>query len=168
MDPFVMLKADHREVEALFAKLEETTERGVKARTELFQKLHHDLLTHMLVEEIALYPALKEVKPARALAFEGVEEHNVAKFLLEALASLPVDSEEWTAKLAVLRENVEHHVKEEESDLFPEATKALSAEQKVVLAEHLESEKRRIHGVMEWEPMIVLPVSGEPGPLGVR
>ena len=168
MDAFAMLKADHREVAALFEKLDETTERGVKVRTEAFEKLHHDLIVHMLVEETVLYPALKEFKGSRALSFEAVEEHKVVKILLEALSAMAVDTEEWTAKLAVLKENVEHHVREEEGELFPHALKELTAEEQVLVADRLASEKARILAVMEWGPIPVLPVDGEPGELGLR
>lgn len=168
MNPFAMLKADHEQVSELFEKLEDTTERGVKIRTELFEKLHHELIVHMLVEEVALYPVLKEYRGSRALSFEAVEEHAVVKILLEALATLPVDTEEWTAKLAVLKENVEHHVKEEEKELFPRALQDLSTEEQVAVSEHLKAEKARILTVLDGGGVPVVPTTDEPGELGLR
>lgn len=168
MDPFVMLKADHKEVSALFEKLEHTTERGVKSRTELFETLSRELDVHMLVEETVLYPLLKSRDGARALSFEAVEEHNVAKMLLQALIAMPVDSEEWTAKLAVLKENVEHHIREEENELFPKAREELSPEEQVLLAERLAAEKARVLAVLEGGGVPVVPTTDEPGELGIR
>ncbi len=168
MDPFVMLKADHKEVSGLLEKLEHTTERGVKTRTELFETLSRELDVHMLVEEAVLYPLLKSRDGSRALSFEAVEEHNVVKMLLEALIAMPVESEEWTAKLAVLKENVEHHIKEEEKELFPKALEELSAEEQVTVADRLAAEKTRVLAALEGGGVPVVPSADEPGALGVR
>ncbi len=168
MDPFVMLKADHKEVSALFEKLEKTTERGVKIRTELFEALSRELDVHMLVEEAVLYPLLKSHDGSRALSFEAVEEHNVVKMLLESLIAMPVDTEEWTAKLAVLKENVEHHIKEEEKELFPQALKELSEDEQVAVGERLKAEKVKVLTALEGEGVPVVPSSDEPGELGIR
>lgn len=168
MDPFAMLKADHKKVAALFEKLDDTTERAVKGRRELFEDLHRELIAHMLVEEAAFYPSAKEAKGTRSLAFEAVEEHKVVKILLGALASMPVDSEEWTAKLSVLKETVEHHVEEEEEELFPESRKLLSGEEQAAIAARLENEKARVLAVLEGDPSVVLPTTADPGELGLR
>jgi hemerythrin superfamily protein len=146
MDPIALLKADHRKVEELFKKLEDTTERALKTRTELFDKLNHELTAHALAEEAVLYPANKEIKETRDLGFEAVEEHHVVKILLEELGSLSPDTEEWTAKLSVLKENVTHHVKEEETELFPKTVKALSAEELDELGTRLFEEKEKLLG----------------------
>jgi hemerythrin superfamily protein len=148
MDPIALLKADHRKVEALFEKLEDTTERAVKTRTELFDKLNQELSIHASIEEKVLYPADKEIKETRELGFEAVEEHHVVKILLEEIAALPPDSEVWTAKLSVLKENVKHHVKEEETELFPKTKKALSREELEELGDRLFQEKEKLLGNM--------------------
>jgi hemerythrin superfamily protein len=148
MDPIALLKADHRKVEELFKKLEDTTERAVKTRTELFEKLNQELTVHALAEEAILYPENKEIKETRELGFEAVEEHHVVKILLAELAALSPDTEEWTAKLAVLKENVEHHVKEEEGELFPKTKKALTAEELEEMGNRLFEEKEKLLGHM--------------------
>ena len=148
MDPIALLKADHRKVEELFKKLEDTTERAVKTRTELFEKLNQELTVHALAEEAVLYPADKEIKETRELGFEAVEEHHVVKILLAELAALSPDTEEWTAKLSVLKENVQHHVKEEEGELFPKTKKALSSEELDELGNRLFAEKEKLLGHM--------------------
>lgn len=148
MDPIALLKADHRKVEELFKKLEDTTERAVKTRTELFEKLNHELTAHALAEEAVLYPACKDMEETRELGFEAVEEHHVVKILLSELSSLSPETEEWTAKLTVLQENVKHHVKEEEGELFPKAKKALSPEELDELGNRLFAEKEKLLGHM--------------------
>ena len=148
MDPIALLKADHRKVEELFKKLEATTERAVKTRTELFEKLNEELTVHALAEEAVLYPENKEIKETRDLGFEAVEEHHVVKILLAELSALSPDTEEWTAKLAVLQENVKHHVKEEETEIFPKTKKALSSEELDDLGNRLFAEKEKLMGHM--------------------
>jgi hemerythrin superfamily protein len=148
MDPIALLKADHRKVEELFKKLEETTERAVKTRTELFEKLKMELTVHALAEEAVLYPENKEIESTRELGFEAVEEHHVVKILLAELSELSPDTEEWTAKLSVLKENVEHHVKEEEGEIFPKTKKALSAEELDEMGTRLFEEKEKLLGHM--------------------
>jgi DNA phosphorothioation-dependent restriction protein DptG len=141
MNVFDLLKADHKLVADILEKLEKTTERAVKTRQELFEKLNQELGAHAYAEEKVLYPAVKEIDGARDLGFEAVEEHHVVKILLEELAAMPPDSEVWTAKLAVLKENVSHHVKEEEQELFPKARKAMSREEAEELGARIEEEK---------------------------
>jgi hemerythrin superfamily protein len=148
MDPIALLKADHRKVEELFKKLEDTTERAVKTRTELFEKLKMELTVHALAEEAVLYPENKEIESTRELGFEAVEEHHVVKILLDELSELSPDTEEWTAKLSVLKENVKHHVKEEEGEIFPKTKKALSAEELDEMGARLFEEKEKLLGHM--------------------
>ncbi len=143
MDAFELLKNDHDKVSEIFEKLEPTTERAEKTRTELFGKLKEELDIHAHIEETILYPVLKREAETRAITFEGLEEHHVVKILLGELAAMSVDTEEWTAKLKVLKENVEHHVEEEESEMFRDARKILSKEQIEQIGDQLYAEKRR-------------------------
>jgi iron-sulfur cluster repair protein YtfE (RIC family) len=129
MNAFEVLKEDHRKVEQIFEQLEPTTERGVKTREELFAKLKHELDVHARIEEEIFYPVLRDAEPTHEITLEAYEEHSVVKLLLEELASEPKDTEEWKAKLTVLKENVEHHVEEEEGEMFPKARKVLSKEE---------------------------------------
>lgn len=137
-DPFEHLMEEHREVENLFRKLEDTTERATHARDELFARLRAALTSHAEQEERALYPALKHIEETHDLTFEAVEEHGVVKVLLEELRSGDSGTDTWTAKLTVLKESVEHHVKEEEGELFKKAKKALSEERLGRIARDME------------------------------
>ncbi len=141
MDAFELLEADHRKVEGIFEQLEPTTERAVKTREELFGKLKTELDIHTQIEETILYPVLKKISETRAITFEGYEEHNVAKQLLADLSEMNVDSEVWTAKLKVLQESIEHHVGEEEDEMFPEARSAMSKEEIEDLGNKLKAKK---------------------------
>ena len=143
MNAFTLLKEDHERVAAIFEKLEPTTERAIKTREELFARLKTELEAHTQLEEQIFYPALKEEEETRDITLEGIEEHRVVKALLKEMEGMQVDSEQWTAKLAVLKENVEHHVEEEEGEMFPKARKALPKEKLEALGGRIEAAKKR-------------------------
>jgi len=142
MDAITLLKTDHEKVSGIFEKLEETTERAEKTREELFTKLKQELDLHAHVEEKIFYPALKESEETRDITMEGIQEHHVVKVLLRELDAMGVTSETWTAKLKVLKENVEHHVEEEEEDMFKKARTVLSKEQLEELGTLIQQEKQ--------------------------
>jgi hypothetical protein len=141
MDAFTLLKNDHKKVAALFEQIEPTTERAVKTREEAFGKLKEELDVHAHIEEKILYPVLKKEAETHDITFEGIEEHHVVKMLLAELAGMAVDSEEWTAKVKVLQENVEHHVEEEETTMFKLGREVLTKEEIEDLGTRLEAEK---------------------------
>jgi hypothetical protein len=121
MNALTMLKADHDTLKKLLAQLESTTERGVKTRQELFATIRDELTVHEVIEEEIFYPELKAHPKARDLVLEGYEEHNVVDTLIGELAALPVDHETWGAKAKVMQENIEHHIEEEEGEMFKQA-----------------------------------------------
>lgn len=142
MDAIELLKKDHEKVAGIFEKLEPTTERGVKTREELFAQLKTELDVHAKVEEEIFYPVLKEADETRDITLEAYEEHNVVKTLLSELDELAKDDETWGAKLKVLQENVEHHVEEEEGEMFKGARKVLTSEQLEELGGRMEEAKK--------------------------
>jgi hemerythrin superfamily protein len=143
MNAFTLLKADHKKVAALFEKLEPTTERGVKTRTELFATLKEELDIHTRIEETVFYPALERADETHDITLEAFEEHRVVKRLLKELDELAKDDETWGAKLKVLQENVEHHVEEEEGEMFKKAKKVLSEEEQEALGGRMERAKEK-------------------------
>lgn len=141
MELFKLLKADHEKVADLLKKLDHTTERAVKTRTDLFEKLNGELGAHAYAEEKVLYPVVKDIAQTREIGFEAIEEHKIMKTLLSELATLSPEAEEWGAKLSVLKENVEHHVEEEEDELFPKLAREISPEDSETLAARIEEAK---------------------------
>ena len=141
MDAFNLLKADHRKVEELFEQLESA--QG-QAKMRVFEQIKSELELHTHIEETIFYPALEEPKQTHDLTLEAYEEHDVVKKLLQELSRARTVTEEWEAKAKVLQENVEHHVEEEEGELFPKASSALGAEEIQTLGEQMESEKERM------------------------
>ena len=121
MNAIELLSADHRRLTKLMKELDETTTRGVKTRKQLFSTIKRELTAHEVIEEEIFYPALKEHPRARDIVLEGYEEHHVVDVLMGEMSALPFDDESWGAKFTVMRENVEHHIEEEEDDMFKKA-----------------------------------------------
>jgi len=142
MNAFTLLKEDHEKVAGILEKIDETTERATKGREELFTQLKSELDVHTRIEEDILYPALEEHEETRAISLEAYEEHAVVKQLLEELSSQPKDDEQWTAKFTVLKENIEHHVEEEEGEMFKKARKVLGEDEIEKLGDRLQEAKR--------------------------
>ncbi len=143
MNAFELLKADHEKVSGIFDEIEPTTNRASKTRQQLFTELKNELDIHSQIEEQILYPALKDADETHEITLEAFEEHHVVKQLLKDLAKMPVESDEWAAKLKVLKENVEHHVEEEEGEMFRSAREILGREQLAELGAQMEAEKKR-------------------------
>lgn len=143
MNAFALLKADHEKVAGILETIEGTTERALKGRDELFAQLKAELDLHAMIEEEILYPALEEVEETRDITLEAYEEHRLVKQLLAELEAEPKDTEEWTAKFTVLKENIEHHVEEEEGEMFKKARQGLSEEEIESLGDQLQEAKRQ-------------------------
>jgi hypothetical protein len=138
MDPFELLKKDHEKVSKLFDRIE--AESG-KAKIGIFKQIKSELDLHTHIEETIFYPAIVNADETRALTLEAYEEHKVVKELLAELDSANSVSDEWKAKLKVLRENFEHHVDEEENELFDKANEVLTGEEAERLGDRMRAEK---------------------------
>ena len=143
MDAFELLKADHRKVAELFDQLENASG---KAKLSVFDQIKTELELHTHIEEKIFYPALEKPSETHDLTLEAYEEHKAVKQLLAELSRARTPNDEWDAKAKVLRENVEHHVDEEENELFDKADDALSDEEIESLGQRMEAEKARQQG----------------------
>jgi hemerythrin superfamily protein len=141
MNAFTLLKADHKKVAGLLEKLDSTTERGVKTRDDLFTQLKTELDVHARIEETIFYPALEQADETRDITLEAFEEHRLVKQLLGELEKMDKGEEQWTARFTVLKENIEHHVEEEEGEMFPKARKVLSQDEAEELGTRMEAAK---------------------------
>jgi hemerythrin superfamily protein len=142
MNAITMLEADHRKVKALLAELESTTERGVKTRSELFATIKGELTLHETIEEEIFYPALKSHPKAVDIVLEGYEEHHVVDLLMGELEGMDVTDERWGAKATVMKENVEHHIEEEEGEMFPKARRVFDRAELEELGERMAARKQ--------------------------
>ncbi len=128
-DAIALLENDHRRMEALLERGEKTTARGARGRTRLLEMISSELSGHEKIEEKVFYPGLRRHPEARDIVNEGFEEHHVADLVLEELHRSAADSEQWTARFKVLKETVEHHIEEEEGEMFRTARAVLTPAQ---------------------------------------
>src|SRR4029078_98177 len=106
-----------------------------------FKRIKSELELHTHIEETIFYPALEKPEQTHDLTLEAYEEHKVVKSLLAELGVAKTANDEWQAKAKVLRENVEHHVEEEENELFGKADDVLSDQEIEDMGERMEAEK---------------------------
>ena len=119
-----LLRKDHETVKKLFDRFEKTKDEGKKK--EIVEEACRELKVHATVEEELFYPALRQkIDDKDGLLDEADEEHHEAKILIAELELMKGDEENYDAKFTVLSENVRHHIKEEESEMFPEAKKTM-------------------------------------------
>jgi len=118
MNAVELLKEDHDVVRKLFQDVKESDESKHPA---IFKKIKTELDVHAHIEEVIFYPKLKEEgdKELVDIVLEGIEEHRQMKMFLRQIADLSDDSEQFEPKLKVLMEDTDHHVKEEEDEMFP-------------------------------------------------
>jgi hemerythrin superfamily protein len=133
MDAIEMLEEQHRDVEDLFDELE-----GAEAadRQDLFDELADQLTVHALGEERYFYPAVR-ARRTEEILLQSLEEHVIIKRLLAELLALDPSNPAFDAKLAVLKTEVEHHVDEEEEELFPKVRDVLDKKELVAIAEEM-------------------------------
>jgi hemerythrin-like domain-containing protein len=141
MDAMSLLKEDHRKVKKMLAELESTTERGVKTREELFTKVKQELVVHEAIEEEIFYPALKEHPKTKEIALEGYEEHHVVDTVMAEIEGVAYDDEKWGAKFTVLKENLEHHIEEEEGEMFKQARQVFDQNELTQLGESMKARR---------------------------
>ena len=142
MDALTLLKADHEAVETKFAKFEALGPRALKSKAAVVADVIEALSIHAAIEEQVLYPAVRErLADEEGQILEALEEHHVVKWTLSELDGMRPDQERFDAKFTVLIENVRHHVKEEESELFPKVRRAFTRTELADLGEALADAK---------------------------
>lgn len=151
MDIYSVLKNDHKEFKSILKKLDETSERSTKQRPELVEKLKMMLVPHARAEEKIFYVPLKDsdVEEADELAFEGHEEHAVADHLFLELSKTKPNDKRYGALLSVLKESLEHHIKEEENEMFKKAKKSFSKDIEMEMAENFLELKEKYTEMLE-------------------
>ncbi len=144
MDAISLLKEDHEKVKKLLSQLDETTERAAVTRTELFARVKRELTIHEIIEEEILYPAFEKQAKMKDIVLEGFEEHHVVDTIMGELTKLKTDDEMWGAKLTVMKENVEHHIEEEEEDMFKKARRLFDESELKELGARMLARKKEV------------------------
>jgi hemerythrin-like domain-containing protein len=146
MNAIELLEKDHKAMKKLLGDLEDTTKRATKTREDLFAKIRTELTAHETIEEEIFYPALRQHEKAKDIVLEGYMEHHVADLIVNELASAPTSDEEWGAMAKVLRETIEHHIEEEEGEMFKIARQVLGRDELADLGEKMETRKKQVLG----------------------
>jgi len=139
MNAIELLKEQHREIESLFTRFD--TMRDPVPRRQIFERIADALAVHAAIEERHFYPAVKErqtEQQTEELLLASVEEHLAIKRVIVDLLALDGADESFEAKVRVLRSNVEHHVGEEEAELFPKAEKLFDERALAALTDAME------------------------------
>jgi len=143
-DAIVLLKADHKELKALFSKFERAGDDAVKAKGELVERIIELLTVHTYLENELIYPEVRRLLPDLTDdVLESYEEHHVADVLCMELAAMRPDAERFVAKTTVLIENVTHHIAEEEQEWFPKVRAGLGRKQLSALGAQLIELKKK-------------------------
>lgn len=143
MDAIALLKNDHQTVKGLFEKFESAGDRAQKSKRKIVDKIIEELSVHAAIEEEVFYPAVREAAgETEDMVLESLEEHHLVKFALWELERADPQDERFDAKVTVLIENVRHHIKEEENDLFKRVRKSVPRSELEQLAEQMKQVKK--------------------------
>ena len=138
MNAITMLKDDHKRIKDLFRRYEKLGDGAHKTKARLVEHISRELTEHSAIEETVFYPESRRLVPESVdEVLESLEEHHIVKWTLDELAKMPPSDERYDAKVTVLMENVRHHIREEEQELFREVGRALTRAQLSELGEAL-------------------------------
>ncbi|AUX47300.1 hypothetical protein SOCE26_088180 [Sorangium cellulosum] len=129
-----LLEKQHRKVESIFKQLES----GRSEPGPLLAELANELVAHMAIEQESFYPAVRQIK--EDLILESYEEHAIAELALKRLLSTDPEDISFKARVTTLKELIQHHVEEEEEELFPKVEEAIEAKQLEQLGKALKAE----------------------------
>ena len=158
-----MLKSDHSSVKRLLKELS-SLEGGnagvVKRREELVREIEREIKMHAQIEEEVFYPAFlaaaEKKKQDTDLFYEAAEEHHMVDILLPTLKTANPKSPEFKAKAKVLKEMVEHHIKEEEKEMFAQASLMFTQAQLLELGDLMQKRKDQVEAM--WDNPLLRPV----------
>jgi hypothetical protein len=136
--PTSLLIKQHEKVKAIFARLE----RGRKPAAPLLEELANNLAAHMAIEQELYYPAVKSVDPD--LVLESYEEHSLAELGLKRLLATAPDDESFKSRVTAVKELIEHHVEEEQDDLFPRVDRKVDDEVLASLARQMKARFKEV------------------------
>jgi hemerythrin-like domain-containing protein len=147
-DPIEMLKNDHVRLRSIFQSMQN---RDAGQREDLVRDLEREIKIHSLLEEEIFYPAFRDAAGSisdRQMYFEATEEHHVVDMVVPELKAISGDSERFVARAKVVQELVEHHIEEEENEMFPKAVELLGGQRMRELGSRMIS--RRVELEREW------------------
>lgn len=140
MDALELLRRDHQKVKGLFEQAQAATDPA--QRKQLFNQIDTELEIHAHIEETVFYPALEQHEELKELVEEARDEHDEVKTLLAEMEDLNGDNGgDFDSRLQDLMDNVEHHVEEEEDEMFPRLLEIMDKGRLEELGKELEAAK---------------------------
>lgn len=140
MDALELMHQDHERLKQLLSLAEHASKED--SRDDLFVMIRAAFVPHERMEEEIFYPALKSHRNAKDIVLEGYQEHHVADLLMDELIETPADTDVWKAKMKVLKESIEHHIEEEEGEMFKKARAVFEKTELQELGGRMEALKR--------------------------
>ena len=122
-DAISLLMKDHKDVKALFELFEGLTDRSKVSKKKIADQICHALTIHTHLEEEIFYPAVRQAIKDDDMMDEALVEHASAKELIVQILDMDAGDDLFDAKVKVLSEQIEHHVREEEDEMFPKVRK---------------------------------------------
>jgi len=158
-----MLEEDHGRLRRLLSELTNSTDRATTRRVELVREIEQEIKTHAQIEEEIFYPAFKKAakKEDKELFYEATEEHHVVDMVLPALKAANPKSPEFQAKAKVLKDLIEHHAEEEETEMFPKARRIFGAAKLIELGNLMQMRREMIESM--WNNPLLRPVKALQG-----
>lgn len=144
MDALELLKQDHEKVKQMISELEQTGDEQREKREEIFAQLKRELTIHEILEEEIVYPTFENQAKLKEIVLEGYQEHHVVDLVFGEMMEIDADDENWSAKLSVAKENVEHHIEEEEGQMFKIARGIFDGQQLAEMGNLLASRKQEL------------------------
>ena len=146
MDVLKLIKADHRQVETLFSVIESTDD--THKLYESFNRLYNALNVHAEAEEQTFYQAIRHCQDIERLVNAAESEHDEAKQILEELESFSPTSAEFKQKIGELKQVIQHHVQEEENEIFSQVLNCMSQDEREQLGKEFEAVKGKLQSDM--------------------
>ncbi|MDZ8237698.1 MAG: hemerythrin domain-containing protein [Nostoc sp. ChiQUE01a] len=145
-DILSLIEAEHRQVEQLFAEVEKA--KGTKLH-ENFNQLYKALNLHARTEELVFYPALRDYEETEQYVEEAEEEHEEVSLILEEIKALKPSDPEFKEKLSELKEAVQYHVEEEESEIFSAVRECMDKQELTELGQEFQKAKAQVEPEIE-------------------
>lgn len=140
-DIISLIEAEHRQVEKLFSEIEKAKKNKI---LECFQEIYKALNLHARTEELAFYPALREYEETEQYVEDAEEEHDEVSVMLEEIKAIKPNEPEFLEKISELQEAVQHHVEEEESEIFNAVRECMSDKQLTELGKEFQEAKAKL------------------------
>ena len=142
MNAIELLKQDHQEAAGMMDELETADKGSMNATRDTFRRLRDALTLHTQIEEQVFYPALEQHEETRDMIGEAHSEHDEVKQMLAEMSAMTPGNDEFMDKLTELRDSIEHHVEEEENEMFPKAEQILGESRLQEMGRQMEQMKQ--------------------------